>query len=242
MKWLIVIKQYRWTRDATVSIALTYQDERPLMLKSCPIRISHTTTGESNVLVSDALDSFCTTLTFGEVHTPDASLPPFDVRFVFAKGRKGDTNHHFHASATEYLYVQQGSIRVTLDGVVRMVGPQDGQIEILPWTPHRWEVLGDSDEDTIVLERTVPANGRKEAFFRNFVSLINDYKDFPPPLQVFKIFADYDNYPIGAASWMKPLRWPIIGLTHSLGSVAGWAGYKSMYTEYTPRELYARLQ
>lgn len=132
---------------------------------------------------------------------------------------------------------------MTLNGVSKMVGPEDGQIVILPWTPHRWEVLGTESTPTVVLERTEPADGRKEAFFRNLLSLLIDYGGFPPGLQVMKIFADYDNYPCGLGAWMgwRGVRGGIVRITKGAGWVAGLAGYSSMYQEYMPRGLYASL-
>jgi hypothetical protein len=162
------------------------------------------------------------------------------VKFHFTKDAKFDTMPHFHVDKTEYIYVERGTIRLTKNGVSSMVDASTGEIEIPKWAPHRWEVLG--GEETVVLERTVPPDGHKEAFFRNFMSLINDYGDMPPALQAFKIFADWDNYPIGEASWMGHTRTPIVGLTKAVGWVAGIVGYRSMYREYTPRELYEKLQ
>ena len=48
---------------------------------------------------------------------------------------------------------------------MKIVGPEDGQLEIPAWTPHRWETLG-GDQETIVWERTDPNDGQKELFFR----------------------------------------------------------------------------
>lgn len=181
-----------------------------------------------------------TTFIFGG--TTPAALPNivFDVKFHFTKDGKFDTMPHFHVDKTEYIFVERGTVRITKNGVSTMVDSSAGEIEIPRWMPHRWEVLG--GEETIVLERTVPADGRKEAFFRNFVCLINNYGDMPPPLQAFKVFADWDNYPIGNAGWMGYIRTPIVGLTKALGWVGGLAGYRSLYKEYTPQELYERLK
>lgn len=116
-------------------------------------------------------------------------------------------------------------------------------MEIIPWTPHRWEVLG--GEETVVLERTVPRDGRKEAFFRNFVCLVNDYGDIPrvPILQVFRVFAEWDNYPAPEGRWAREhARGVVVTLTNAMGSVAGLIGYKGMYEEYTPTDLYHKLK
>lgn len=56
-----------------------------------------------------------------------------------------------------------------------------------------------------MLERTVPRDGCKEAFFRNFVCLINDYGSIPkvPMLQAFRVFAEWDNYPAPEGNWAR---------------------------------------
>jgi hypothetical protein len=204
-----------------------------VLIKPQPDRSGHTRqamgtqltrndTSESSSIVHEQN----TTLTFGDV-TPDA-LPniQFDVKFHFTK--------------TEYIFIELGSVRVTINGESKMMDASHGEIKFPQWTPHRWEVLG--GEETVVMERTFPRDGRKEAFFRNFVCLINDYGTMPPVLQVFKIFAELDNYPIGEAGWMIYVRTPIVGLTKAVGWVAGLAGYRAMYKEYMPKDLYERLQ
>jgi hypothetical protein len=69
------------------------------------------------------------------------------------------------------------------------------------------------------------------------MSLFNDYGGAPPVLQVFKIFADYDNYPMGPGSWMLAFRKPIVYLTYVAGRIATAVGYRSRYKEYTPTQL-----
>jgi hypothetical protein len=55
-----------------------------------------------------------------------------------------------------------------------------------------------------------------------------------------KIFADGDNYPIGAQSWVQSLAVPIRSIVHAAGKVASWSGYHSVYKEYTPDRLMAK--
>jgi hypothetical protein len=164
------------------------------------------------------------------------------VQFHFLRTATFDTLPHFHTRYTEYLYVSKGSILLTINGLSSTITPASGEILIPPWTPHRWEVLGGCE--TVVLERTVPRDGRKEAFFRNFVSLINDYGSIPkvPILQVFRVFAEWDNYPAPEAKLAREYgRGAVVALTNTLSKVAGWVGYRGMYEEYTPGELYERL-
>ena len=69
------------------------------------------------------------------------------------------------------------------------------------------------------------------------MSLVDDFDGAVPILQIVKIFADYDNYPIGRGSWMLPLRIPIVHLTNAVGKIATLIGYQSQYKEYTPPRL-----
>jgi quercetin dioxygenase-like cupin family protein len=104
---------------------------------------------------------------------PAPGLPPFQVRFRFAPGGAFDSFLHFHAEHSEYLYCQQGRIRLTLGTETRWVGPDDGPIEITQWTPHRWEVLPDSDVETVVWEQSTPDPEMKELFFRCVLFVTN---------------------------------------------------------------------
>lgn len=95
-----------------------------------------------------------------------------------------------------------------------------------------------------MLERTVPRDGCKEAFIRNFVCLINDYGSIPkvPMLQAFRVFAEWDNYPAPEGNWAQQnAKRVMVALTNMLARIGGWVGYKGLYEEYTPRKLYEKL-
>jgi quercetin dioxygenase-like cupin family protein len=191
--------------------------------------------------------------------SPAPGLPSFPVRFRFAPGGEFDSFLHFHAEHSEYIFCEKGRIRVTLGSKIRWVGPEDGMIEVKPWTPHRWEVITGNEEETIVWENSQPDFELKELFFRfvvsasilglalrqclmyrNIFNTFNDYDGNPPVLQIMKIFADYDNYPIGPQAWQLHIRGLIRVLIHAAGKVGTWAGYHSVYKEYTPARLMAR--
>jgi len=72
---------------------------------------------------------------------------------------------------------------------------------------------------------------------RNIFNLFNDHDGNPPPLQLVKLFADYDNFPVGADMWTQNMRQPIRLAVRMFGKVAGWAGYHSVYPDYTPEGL-----
>lgn len=106
------------------------------------------------------------TVDFVEPTPPAPGLPPFEVRLRFDPGGAFDSFLHFHSEHLEFLYCEKGWIRVTLGTVIRWMGPEDGVVEIKPWKPHRWEVLPDSDEETVVWEKSEPDPELKELFFR----------------------------------------------------------------------------
>jgi mannose-6-phosphate isomerase-like protein (cupin superfamily) len=176
-----------------------------------------------------------TTITFDG--TNPAALPDtqFDVQLHFTEKATFDTMSHFHTNYTEYLYVERGSVRFTINGHTRQITPASGEMVIPAWTPHRWEVLGGCE--TVVMERTIPRDGSKEGFLRNFVSLINDYGgSIPqvPVLQVSKIFADWDNYPAPEGKFARERgKGLVVGLTKLVGGLAGLVGYRGVYKEYT---------
>jgi hypothetical protein len=113
-----------------------------------------------------------TTLSFISLTPTAIPFATFDVQFHFLPAATFDTLPGFHTRYTVYPYVSKGSILLTINVFSSTITPASGEVLIPPWTPHRWEVLGGCE--TVVLERTEPRDGRKEAFFRNFVSLIND--------------------------------------------------------------------
>jgi len=98
---------------------------------------------------------------------PMPGFPDFQVRFTFAPRGAFDSFLHFHAEHAESLYCQAGQIRLTIGTTVTMIGPEDGIVEVPAWTPHRWEVLGDSAEETVVWESNAPDPEFKELFFRS---------------------------------------------------------------------------
>ena len=44
---------------------------------------------------------------------------------------------HFHPYQTEYIEVLEGRLGLEIEGWDRILGPQDGQVKVEPWTNHR---------------------------------------------------------------------------------------------------------
>lgn len=69
------------------------------------------------------------------------------------------------------MYVEKGTINVVLWNQVekkwdeRVITGGEEEIRIEKWRPHRW-YLDNNDAEVVVWERTEPADGEKELFFR----------------------------------------------------------------------------
>jgi hypothetical protein len=69
---------------------------------------------------------------------------------------------------------------------------------------------------------------------RNIFGAVNDHKEGPPFLQMFKFFADYDNYPIEPHVYWEYVKGPIKMAVGMIGWIATLVGFESAYAEYTP--------
>ena len=112
---------------------------------------------------------------------------------------------------------------------------------------------------TKVIERTLPADGQKEVFFRNLVSCLLDSRDpestklFQPSLlhpiaslrfilQFFCTFRALDNYPV-FLGWPVPRsvsHWVTYGVLNAASSLAALLGIQPAYLEYTPDRLWQK--
>jgi quercetin dioxygenase-like cupin family protein len=125
---------------------------------------------QTSTAVSIPYDRANAQVDFVTPQPPVPGYPDFQVRFTFAPHGKFDSFLHFHSEHSEHLYCESGQIRLTLGTEVRMVGKGDGIVEIPMWMPHRWEVLGDCEEKTVVWERNSPDPEFKELFFRSVIT------------------------------------------------------------------------
>jgi quercetin dioxygenase-like cupin family protein len=169
---------------------------------------------------------------------------------------------HWHETHTEYLNVVKGSALVTVDGVSRTYTERSGVITIPPFTRHEWSrspssslyfnrdsECEDPEDDVVVQEWTDPADGEKEAFFRNLNGIIADEEKRSREsgksiggwwlnLQLGAIFWEFDNWPvlIGGPKWLQ------LWVTHIVLRIAVLVGrciwgLKGRYGEYTPERL-----
>ena len=125
--------------------------------------------------------------------------------------------------------------------------------------PHAFSRSADPSYEgaTIVIERTLPADDKKEVFFRNLVSCLLDSKDpestelFQPSLshpiaslkfilQFFCTFRALDNYPvfIGSPLPRSVSHQVTYGVLKVASSLASLLGIRPTYLEYTPDRLW----
>lgn len=156
--------------------------------------------------------------------TLNVKLPPGSVSFnfptdtaevskgyvyaTFPRGSGLDTSLHWHESYTEYMKVLRGRALVSLDGVEKVYTAEDDEVVIHPYVWHivrradRGKVEGGDDEELVIHERTDPADGEKEIFFRNGLSMILDAKaelerlSFRFILEGMALMAQTDLYPV----------------------------------------------
>jgi uncharacterized RmlC-like cupin family protein len=120
---------------------------------------------------------------------------------------------HWHETHTEYLVVVKGSVRVRLGDKTQVVSPADGEIRIDRFVWHEWSRASPDGEDVVVIERTDPADGEKQLFFRSLNAVIlraqkarkpavapawlfSVLVDFWITLNLCIIFQRFDNYPV----------------------------------------------
>jgi mannose-6-phosphate isomerase-like protein (cupin superfamily) len=129
---------------------------------------------------------------------PDPDTRPNNVVTRIPAKSQWETPLHWHETHTEYFRVTKGYAVVTVGNDTNVFGPDDGVVEILPYTIHafsradnpNWRHLLDQNaaakkrfeglnrdwqlEDVDVEEWTSPADGAKEIFFRNGISFFAD--------------------------------------------------------------------
>ncbi|KAF4453377.1 Dolichyl-phosphate-mannose-- mannosyltransferase 2 [Fusarium albosuccineum] len=151
---------------------------------------------------------------FGGLNFGPKSSKSTVVNIVFRTGDNiPSTGLHWHETHTEYLQVVQGYALVTVGDRTAVFTKDDGVITIPRYTIHQYSRADNTEEgkagktmDLMVREWTDPADGDKEVFFRNIISLLKDKKDTVSGTigMLFSIMVvawAHDNYPV---FWQGP--------------------------------------
>lgn len=85
---------------------------------------------------------------------------------------------HFHPFQNEYFRVEQGRMYVEINGVLRTLTPEDGEVMARAGSIHRFYIAPDSTEDMIIiLSASDPGLDYQleRVFFENWYGLWHDY-------------------------------------------------------------------
>ncbi|KAK5045411.1 hypothetical protein LTR84_009275 [Exophiala bonariae] len=190
--------------------------------------------------------------TFASRHSTLITIPP---------GSAWEPGAHWHESYVENVRVVKGRAWVSVNGVVKEIGPGEGSVRFELRDVHtfgradRGRKSEDSDheeEDVVLEEWTEPDDGFKQVFFYNLLRIAQtataNSSLFRPStiLQLVRVIAHVDNYadllPFLTAYWWLPfsLKYALVHAVYGFGSALGWAfGYQKWLKEYTPRDLWS---
>lgn len=152
---------------------------------------------------------------------------------------------HWHEQHVEHFKVVKGRVLISLDGVVKLVTPDDGPQRVERSVIHEFmradhsKVASEKDSgDVITEEWTDPDDGVKHVFFRNIFSTLEDAGKYWKSwtfLQALYVAAHSDDWVQvvpGRLSWVA---------THvmyaAVRGVGDMLGLKPWQEEYTPKEL-----
>ncbi|KAK5946121.1 hypothetical protein PMZ80_000261 [Knufia obscura] len=152
---------------------------------------------------------------------------------------------HWHEQHIEYFKVVKGRVLIRLDGVLKLVTPDDGPQRVDRFVVHEFmradysKPVDEKDPGEVVTEEwTDPADGVKHVFFRNLFGILEDSKAYWKSwtyLQAAYVAAHCDDWRQvvpGRLSWAS---------THAIYAavrgVGGVLGLKLWQEEYTPEEL-----
>ena len=175
---------------------------------------------------------------------------PYATRITLPPGSSWTPSPHWHERYTEYVRCVSGRLLVRLDGVEKVVTPEDGPQTINKYVVHEFmradmhgyrdgAAEGGEQEDVVVEEWTDPADGSKQVFFRNLLGVLQDDQYWGSwfGLQALLICSRYDNFNVIWAGWGK---WAVTHAAFGAAEAVAWvAGLRPWYEEYTPEGLRA---
>ncbi|KPI43027.1 uncharacterized protein AB675_1832 [Cyphellophora attinorum] len=183
---------------------------------------------------------------------PDSDRP-YATRVTIPAGSPWTPAPHWHEGYTEYVACISGRLLVRLNGVDKVVTPDDGPQVIDKGVVHEFmradlhgypKTPGKGDGGDVVAEEwTDPADGMKHVFFRNLFSVLEDQKYFGWKFvpQVMYSLRRHDNWNVmlgsgkGGVGWFG---WTVTHTVYALGEgVAKLIGLRPWYEEYIPANL-----
>ncbi|KAI6085198.1 hypothetical protein F4821DRAFT_154394 [Hypoxylon rubiginosum] len=149
---------------------------------------------------------------------------------------------HFHPHQEEYLQVLEGRIAIEIEGEERVLGPDDGEIPVRPWTNHRLYAPLNVDKDLEVTKFLLSAQSTDELFRLDTVFFENWYAyqdqivvkgEKVNLIQVMSMFDAGGSY-LSLPTWIPFSK----SLARALGIVVGrwiggFLGYQPFYRRWT---------
>ncbi|KAK5163346.1 uncharacterized protein LTR77_010719 [Saxophila tyrrhenica] len=177
--------------------------------------------------------------------SPSATVPGSRL-ITIPSGSTWKTGLHWHEEYDESVRVVQGRAAITISGVTRFYGPEDGTLTFPKYTVHefgRADNSGDAfDEgDTVIEEWVDPEDGFKAVFFYNVIGAILESNNKPGALDLIQIgttVAYVDEFPVFVPGPFF-LKYAVTHALLTTVSSIGWLmGYKPWVKEYTPEHIW----
>ncbi|KAK0634260.1 hypothetical protein B0T17DRAFT_512853 [Bombardia bombarda] len=179
-------------------------------------------------------------------HNLEGTAIPDNLRKLIDSPRKpGGPLLHFHQFQTEYFRVEQGIMGIEVNGVHKIVKPEDGEVSVKAGSIHRFYIHPDSPGDmTVYLSASDSGMDYQldRIFFENWYGYWHDALLHEGKLNFIQYLAIQD----GGDAYSVPPKWvPFRRFIGYWGSVAlgrwlgGLLGYKPFFKEYTTDWDYA---
>ncbi|KAI2465118.1 hypothetical protein F4781DRAFT_410508 [Annulohypoxylon bovei var. microspora] len=151
---------------------------------------------------------------------------------------------HFHPHQEEYLQVLEGRLAFEIEGKERVLGPEDGEVGVRPWTNHRLysPVSEGTETDSKVTRFLLSADSTPELFRLDTVFFENWYAyqdqivvkgDKVDLVQVMSMFDAGGSY-LSLPWWIPFSRTIARGLGILVGRwIGGILGYRPFYRKWT---------
>ncbi|KAI1371045.1 hypothetical protein F4677DRAFT_450756 [Hypoxylon crocopeplum] len=179
---------------------------------------------------------------------PELSDDPNATRQYEARNHPSGPPVHFHPFQNEWFRVEQGRMCVEIDGRLKTLTPEDGEVFGRAGCIHRFFIAPDSTEDMVaIISGSDPGRDYQldRIFFENWYGLWHDYLVHEDgKMDMIQILCTYDAgdvYLLGPAFLPARIRrfigyWAGVVIGRWIG---GMLGYKPFFKEYTTDWDYA---
>ncbi|KAI2730814.1 hypothetical protein CBS147332_2666 [Penicillium roqueforti] len=172
-------------------------------------------------------------------HTIEGSIPENLRKLINSADRPKGPPPHFHQFQTEYFRAGQGVLGIAVDGVVRRITPEDGEISVKAGSVHNFFIHPDSPESmTVYLSASDSGNDYQldRVFFENWYGYWHDALLHDGGIDWIQFLAIQDGGDAytPAPAWVPFRRqvgyWTCVIIGRWIG---GLLGYKPFFREYT---------